>query len=683
MALRQLQQQDEDEFPLPALADLQAPFVGNVNFAWSPTLSPVVNLGVEGEDWQWGELALGDFVAEGSYANQVLSLRPIRLVSNDILLSFTGDLGPNQASGQLRAESVPLELVQAFVDVPAEIEGNANLIATLSGSFSQPQLVGELVLADVELNDVPIEGGTTTFAYDDARLRFQGNLVAAETDNPLQVRGSLPVPIPVAPGTPESNQFGVFLTVEDDGLELVNALSNQQVQWLDGEGDIDVVVEGTIQQTEQGLDINPVLVGEAVVADATIAASVLPEPLTDVTGRVLFDLDRFQVETLTAQLSDGSVAAAGTLPILNPDLAVEEPLLITLDELELEISDFYDGGVSGEVQVAGAAIAPEIGGFVNLDDTDVTISNTLLARLNPNVGTLEAGAPTRSVAQNQNPLRFNQFQINLGEDFSISRRIAPAQLGFNVQARGDVTLNGPLDDLRPKGRIELPRGRVGILGTVFILSNQQDNVAVFRPEYGTQPYIDLLLVTSVSDVSNLAFSAVTEEDLIDDLFAPPEIGDTVLPQDFAVERIRVQASFEGFPTQLSENLVLTSDPSLPEGEILALLSENVISDVVNAPTALLLSGLNNLIGGTLNLPDLRVFQVPVTPDGGDDPVFATAAELGFDISRNLSVSVIEVLTLEEPTQFGIRYSPSRNWTVRGTTNLSGDSRAYIEYRIRF
>ncbi|NJR40323.1 MAG: hypothetical protein HC781_17725 [Leptolyngbyaceae cyanobacterium CSU_1_4] len=58
-------------------------------------------------------------------------------------------------------------------------------------------------------------------------------------------------------------------------------------------------------------------------------------------------------------------------------------------------------------------------------------------------------------------------------------------------------------------------------------------------------------------------------------------------------------------------------------------------------------------------------------------------EVGFDVTRNLSVSLLQILTVPEPTQFGIRYRINDNLLLRGTTNLEGDSRAVIEFERRF
>ena len=98
------------------------------------------------------------------------------------------------------------------------------------------------------------------------------------------------------------------LDVKNEGLTLLNLLI-PQVAWEGGTGQVQLQVNGTLLQ--------PKVTGFAVIANATIAAQALPEPLTGVNGTIRFLNDRINVESLQGQFSKGQVAAQGVLPIFS------------------------------------------------------------------------------------------------------------------------------------------------------------------------------------------------------------------------------------------------------------------------------------------------------------------------------------------------------------------------------
>jgi len=126
----------------------------------------------------------------------------------------------------------------------------------------------------------------------------------------------------------------------------------------------------------------------------------------------------------------------------------------------------------------------------------------------------------------------------------------------------------------------------------------------------------------------------------------------------------------------------------------ALVGGNFINSLGsggNAPLAIasvagsaLLGDFQNLIANTIGLTDFRIFPTTVLSNtNARSSTLAIAGEVGFDVTRNLSVSLLQILTVQEPTQFSVRYRLNDNILLRGTTNLEGESRAVIEYERRF
>ena len=77
------------------------------------------------------------------------------------------------------------------------------------------------------------------------------------------------------------------------------------------------------------------------------------------------------------------MTASGVLPIFAnreaQQLAATNPLTVSLDDLTLNLPGLYQGGVSGNVAITGTALAPEIGGEIQLMDGQIFIAQAELA----------------------------------------------------------------------------------------------------------------------------------------------------------------------------------------------------------------------------------------------------------------------------------------------------------------
>jgi translocation and assembly module TamB len=104
--------------------------------------------------------------------------------------------------------------------------------------------------------------------------------------------------------------------------------------------------------------------------------------------------------------------------------------------------------------------------------------------------------------------------------------------------------------------------------------------------------------------------------------------------------------------------------------------------IANLAGSALLTRVQNFVGNTLGLSDFRLFPTTITNDEGIAN-FGLAAELGFNITPDLSTSILQILTTPEPTQVGLRYRLSDQFQLRGSTNFSGESRAVLEFEQRF
>lgn len=670
-ALQAQQQAQADESPLPPLEDLTGAFSGEISFNGSARSGVNAEFNLQGERWQWGRFSADRIVAVGSLENTTVTLLPLRIESGDAVIAYSGQVGLEQQSGQLRIENYPVEQLTALVDLPLDIEGRINATATLSGSLQNPQAVGFLSLVDGVLNGTPVQEARGGFNYANARLGFSTNFLISGKE-PLRIEGSLPYQFTFAAVPPANNNVSLDVNVRDEGLTLLNVLTNNQVVWQDGKGVVNLKVRGTVNQ--------PIASGLIAIQNTTLQVRSLPEPLTNVNGTIRFDQDRLRVETLTGQFSRGEVSAQGVLPIFAPLTADDpdraRPLSVSLDQIALNLKGLYQGGVNGDIQIAGTAFNPILSGDIQLANGQVLLADPPEATATETV-TPEGQAP-------QPLVEFDNLRLTLGDRIRITR-----QPILNFLASGELTINGPLNELRPSGVISLRSGQVNIFTTQFNLARGYPQTATFQPEQGLDPILDVRLIALVPEANDYrqTTSPISSE-ILDNPIATSNFG--------SLQTVRIQAHIQGPASELNENLELTSSPGRTQSEIVALLGGGFVQTlgrgdsvlgIANLAGSALLTNVQNVIGNALGLSDFRLFTTLVPDDRRRNTrnrnTLGIAAEAGIDITPSISVSVLKILTSSQPPQFGLRYRINDNLLLRGSTDFSGDSRAVIEYEARF
>jgi len=668
---------------LPALANLAGNFSGNIQFAGSPQTGINANFDLEGQNWTWEKYGVNQVVAQGTLKDGVITLLPFRLQGityasaprqEVAFVSLTGQIGGAQQSAQLRVENIPVEGLRDLVNLPISLTGDLNTTATLAGSQRNPQAVGEVNLVGARLNGNQVQGANVLFNYNNARLTFNGKVVLDDPE-PLRASGSIPYRFDfMDPALDPGDQVQLSLNVRNEGLALINLLSRNQLAWQGGEGDVRLDVTGTLSA--------PLATGTAVFNGAEFKAQALPEPLTGVTGRVLFNRDRIQVETLQGQFSSGQVVAQGILPIFtsqasapNPDAdTATTPLTVALEGLKFTLKSIYSGDVNGQVTLLGTALAPQVTGRIVLSNGRVLLPSGTT----PVVAT----APEPGTTSLTEPPRLTDLQLVLGDGVLITR-----QPILNFVATGELLINGTLDNLRPAGTINLRSGQVNLFTTQFNLARGYQSQAVFQPDRGLDPIINVQLSTSVVEVTRTPTAFQTASP-----YATSEVADTPVTDFGSFQTIRVFATVNGPASELFENLDLSSSPQRSQGEIVALLGGSFVNTlgqgdgtlaIANLAGSALLSNVQNFVSNALGLSELRLFPTTITDRDKRSSTFGIAAELGVNLTNDISISALQLLTAQVPTQFNLRYRLNDEFLLRSSTNLSGDNRAVLEFETRF
>ncbi|MCC3593769.1 translocation/assembly module TamB domain-containing protein [Microcoleus sp. PH2017_28_MFU_U_A] len=694
----QQQQAVKSSEKLPALSQLQGTFGGEIAVAGSLRTGVQAQFNVKGDNWQWGKYVAEQFSIEGSFQDGILTVLPLEIRSGKSAIGFSGQLGQKAQSGQLRVENVPVEELAKLIELPfVDVTGNLNLRANLAGSLENPQATGELSLLDGTLNGEPIKKADSSFSYSNARLNFGGSALVTQTE-PIEVQGSLPFELPFAAVKPDNNQIDFRANLQNEGLAIINVLT-PQLAWVNGKGQVQIRVGGTLQQ--------PVAQGIANFENATVRARAFPEPITGLTGAVRFEGDRIRVERIRGQLSKGEVVAQGVIPLSVPfaegDVDAANPLAVNLDKLGLNLRGLYRGGAVGQVQARGTALRPQLSGKIELYDGEVFLPSAgggtkLASSDSPSPTTSSPTTPTEvstSPATPTSPTSSPSFEVGLNDlALKLGRgvRVTSAPI-LNFQATGALTVNGTLDDIRPAGTIRLTSGAVNLFTTQFKLDKGYPQTATFVPTQGLDPTLDVRLATSVQEVSRFRTPGTSVASEIAD--EPTSFG--------SVRSVRIQALVKGKASQLAENIELRSSPGRSQTEIVALLGGSFVQTlgqgdstlaIANLAGAGLLNNLQSVITNATGLSEFRLFPTRIRGNEGQTASSSSGAaagagslgiglEVGADITRNLSASIIRVLSANQPTEFNVRYRLNDKILLRGSTNFQGDNRVTAEYELRF
>ena len=683
---------------VPELLDFRGKFDGEIAFAGDLLSGINLNFDFKGQDIEWRPqrsyylirgsevvreenriINIDKAIVNGSLDNKgTTTFNPLRLEVGEAVLSFVGAIDREKLSGQVRVENLPAGEIRNFVDIPTVfVDGRFGLSANIAGSIEEPQSRGLVSFEDASINGEKIPNLKGSFSYSKGRLRV--NTIEATS---LGIFASVPVP-----PTPYNNRVSLNLNIANEGLSLVNILSNKQVEWVDGTGQAVLVAEG-IWNSEQGRIEELMATGQVTVENATVNSLALPEPLTNVTGKAILNSDRITVEVVEGSFSSGVAIARGVLPLSQPlakkDPDAANPLTVALDGLKVNLKGLYNGSVEGRISINGTALVPKIGGDISLFDGKVLLPDPSQAQLQRPLVEEEILAP-----------QYENLRLRLKDNLRVT---SPPVLDF--LATGNLRINGFFDDPRAKGRIRLLRGEVNLFSTQFRLDRTQNNSARFTDNL--DPFLQVRLITSVPEVTRRSQGCPQAESslqsssnvsgLSSGCFAPnsTEISENIDLGLGEVRTVRVEARIDGRSSQLFDVLELTSSPARDEAEIFALIGGGFINTLgrANSPLAIanlagstFLSRIQNAIGDTLGLSEFRLAPTLVDPDRSNG--IGIEVEAGLDITRNLSVSVFRILLDDSNTRYNLRYRFNDNVLLRGSTDFDGDSRTVLEYEVRF
>jgi translocation and assembly module TamB len=673
--LRRQKRQREEDTNIPELTELEGKLNVNLTASNTAELGFLAQLDLDGgtsqSPWRWGSYTAQKVALESTFKDGMLSINPLRIELNDSLIEISSKFGETNIA-DVKLGNISLDLIDKFVKIPPFVNfgGGINANVRLQDFPDNLEAIGAININNATINQTPIKSANGSFTYQNSRLDFLMSGILSEQGDPLVMAGTFPLQLPIGK-QPTSDELLLNVSVTNQGLSLINLLTRNQVNWIDGQGDLEVEVTGRFNQGKGGLS-QLRAEGEAIVENATITASALPmETITNVQGKILFDFDNVQVEELTGQLEQGEIKATGNLSLYRPSIQ-ENPLSVSLDQLTINLKSLYQGGVQGDILVKGTALQPKLSGNLELFNGQVFLPDA------------QPGGPVSVNNEEGFEFIYDNLQLNLTRNIQITK-----QPLLNFLAKGDLILTGTQNQPILEGEIDLLRGQVNLFTSQFLLQSGYDNKALFIPSNGLDPYLDVLLKTSAPETSRQGTPRDPFSAEIADI-PKTDVGD--------LQIVRIEASVQGLASEITENITLTSSPSRSESEIVSLLGGRFIDTfeggdttlgLANLASSALLSKLQNIIGNALGLSEFRLFPASINDEYSEDSGssrgsnFGLGAEIAFDIGRQFSFSVLKVVNTSQPFEYGIRYRISDDLLFRGSTDLFSDSKATLEYVIKF
>jgi|GEM_PF-3842850 len=675
---------------LPKLANLKGTINGIISVEGKEKEITEAKFDLKGKQWEWEEYKINEAIAAGNYKNGLINLQPIKIeVGENSQISLKGNFGGENQNGELLLTNIPIELIQNYLPSAIEIGGMLNGNVEFTGSKDNPIATGEIIINQATINQKSIKSTQGKFNYQNARFNFVFQSFGSEEhivlpdinwqlgdinynekvvqDAPLLITGSFPYQLPFGSVKPQNKQLNLKINIKDTGLDLLSILSKNQINWVEGKGEIKLDIEGIFNQEKLQIEQLTTL-GSAKIENATITAQFFPtDSFTEVNGDIEFNFDRINIKNIKGKFSGGEIQATGILP-LNQTTPQEKPLTINLENIVLNFKRIYQGSVEGNIDITGTLFEPDIGGKLKLFNGKLQLTPTdTVTGINTDINTNFNYIP-----------ELNNLKLTLGENLQIIQ--IPI---LNFFAKGTLNLKGNIFEPLPEGNIELQGGQVNLFASQLRLEESAKNTAKFLPDRGLDPYLNIQLVGSVSETNRNQIP-------LDPL--SPEIKD--IPQESigTLQTIRIEANVNGFASQLNNNIDLSSSPPRSQQEIIALLGGGFINNFGSGESTL---GLANLAGevffgsfqgevaDAFGLSQFSIFPTRIIEENKRTATLGLGGEIGIDIADRFSFSILKILTNEQEPQFGFRYRLNDKIILRGSSNFENESRGVIEYQQRF
>jgi translocation and assembly module TamB len=522
--------------------------------AYPDLVSP---LGLVIEESQY--IALPKLLIDGELQGTTVDLAEARIEVQEAILSLKGKLSAQQTDAKFAVANLTVDDIGSFVEIPVDLAGEINSIGTIKGTLEQPQLEGKVAFSNGAFNGNLLPAKVAgNFNYDGSNLGFKTTApeeIQVEANLPYPIIPGKSDRF-TAKANLESEAF-IFLDAfsqnylnwaggEGDAqleasarldlnrAEKIYDLSAQGVVNLD---DANVIVQ-TPFFTEPFQGTGRITINNQIVNVETLDATFANKDLSAAGKFPILTPVRGLENPLTINLPEGDIEIDKLY-----QGGVEGQVIVTGVSIKPVISGevtLADGEVSiPQTKTPTAADAVQIGKSQAINAVSgVKTSNTASRTAQP-----QTAAPKSVITT------LNDLKVNL-QDFKLQQ--TPL---YDFQLDGGLTLNGTADEpnnIIPKGKLTLTKADVDLFSNTFKLARNRDNTIVFYPKAGVfNPVLDIILRTSVEDVQGGASNLRLAESNANEINDPLTQGDDS-------QTVRISLTIDGEAQEILPNLGQTA-----------------------------------------------------------------------------------------------------------------------------
>ncbi|MEO8077707.1 MAG: translocation/assembly module TamB domain-containing protein, partial [Acidobacteriota bacterium] len=631
---------------------------------------PQLALQTQGVEWR---TAPGS-TATVLYGGGGVQLKDVRLVSGDQSLDVSGTL-PTATSSTLggievHARNVDLQQIQMLMLQDRGFGGKLTADAKISGTTAAPTIDGHAEIHQGSFQTYHYDSLVANVNYGGPRIGIDATLQQSPTES-ITAKGSVPASLlsaaPSAGGTghiepPAGEGLDLQVTSTAINLAFIQAFTNQLTN-IAGTLKADVHVTGSGQ--------DPHLNGFIDIANGAFAVPQAGGTFTGLTTRI--DLDQDELRIRKFELIDHNkekLTISGQLAVHARQVGAVN-ISIDSDNFEILHNELGDIQVQTRLQVTGEIRKPRIVGSVRLDAARVEVDRLLelfydpySVEALPNVVSADRGVESSGSAEEATASALRKAQSGAAPDAAPAAEAAPAPAAPTGTIADNLALDIHLivpDNLVLRGKNLRPGGPTGTsLGNLNITVG--GDLAVRKDPGGPiLPVGTIKTVRGTYEFQGRRFDLVRDGTvrLIGTEQIDPLLDVTatrVIPSTGVEARIHIT----GRASQ--PELALTSDPPLPESDILALIVFNrPVNELGTGERSSLAATAGGIATGFLAAPlgesigkalDLDLFEITTTTDTGE---LGAGVTLGQQVGDRAFVKLRQQFGQNSFTQFQFEY----------------------------
>jgi hypothetical protein len=356
------------------------------------------------------------------YGGGSVSVKDLRLVSDNQEIAASGTFGRAEDTMQVTAENVNLATIDALLLRPPILSGTLNASAEIAGTSDAPKVAGKFDVVQGAFRQARFDSLGGTVNYEGRGLTLDTRLQQSESSW-LEAKGYVPVAAFKQAATPGAHQGAPAAKVDTFDLHIHS--TPIELALVQGLTTALTNIRGTTQATIDitGAADDPHPSGVIIVDNAAFTIKPTGVTYTDLDGRIELEADRIHI-------ADIEVLDNAKQPLsITGDLAIHERQLggvnidVTARNFEIIKNKMGDLRMDSDLRITGELLRPRVEGELGVTSGVINLDPILAA----------VGGPAAPAAPT--PYRTRGFERRTPADPALVERVnAPERADRNAGA---------------------------------------------------------------------------------------------------------------------------------------------------------------------------------------------------------------------------------------------------------